>query len=53
MAYQIECVVSEVVLGKDILFSFEPTSKYHVKWGQGWMENKLRFARDKLISKGK
>lgn len=31
MAYQIECVVTEVVLGKDILFSFEPTSKYQLK----------------------
>lgn len=31
MAYQIECVVSEVVLGEKVLFSFEPTSKYQLK----------------------
>lgn len=31
MAYQIECVVTEVVLGEKVLFSFEPTSKYQLK----------------------
>ena len=34
MAYQIECVVKEVRLDdKDLLFTFEPISKYQVEFG--------------------
>ena len=31
MTYKMECVLTEVVLGKEILYSFEPVSKYQLK----------------------
>ena len=31
MTYKMECVLTEVVLGKEILYSFEPVLKYQLK----------------------